>query len=60
MHFESPKNGNNRTQRNAPQGSNSLVSQDNGAATDLMKSGSNVDSAMNPLDSPDVLTRMNR
>ena len=60
MHFESPKNGHQRTQINAIQNSSSIKSHTEGAATDLMKSGSNVDSTMNPMESPDILTRQNR
>ena len=54
MHFESPKNNYNRTFQNAPQGSASLVSNSDNVAIDLMKSGSYVDSTINPLESPDV------
>lgn len=57
MHFESPKGGYNRNMQTAPQGSASLVSNIDNAATDLQKSGSNVDSMINPLESPDVLSK---
>jgi hypothetical protein len=54
MHFESPKNNYNRTFQNAPQGSASLVSNSDNKAPDIMKSGSNVDSTINPMESPDI------
>ena len=57
MHFESPKNGYNRTFQNAPQGSASLISNAENAAAELQKSGSNVDSTINPMESPEILSK---